>query len=156
MVIPEPVSFALTPTVRSGAVFRGGARRMRREFLDFVIDGRPLLPLFDEADLVSVLTTDRPAAESGADVDRLLLRAPSDLPGGRQVLYCCPECEDIGCGAVTAVIVRHDKHVIWREFGWQDWAEEIEELPHLGPFRFSEYEYRRVLQQVRTGNKEMG
>jgi hypothetical protein len=148
-VIPELLSFSLAPTVRSGAVFRRGWTRKRREFLDFVINGRPLLSLLDGSDVVSTLATDLPASELREEVDRLLLRAPSSLSGGRHLLYCCPECGDLGCGAITAVIVRHDKRIIWRDFEWQDWDDqEVDSLPDLGPFRFSVYEYRNALQQV--------
>ncbi|MFJ8813637.1 hypothetical protein [Amycolatopsis thermoflava] len=143
-------NFGLIPSVRSGAVL-GPATRTRREFLDFVIDGRPLLSLFDGEDVVSALATDLPSRALSREVDRLRLRGPSSLPNGRQVLYCCPECGDLGCGAITAMITRHDELIIWRDFRWQDSQDQVlESYPDVGPFRFSADQYRNVLEQVRS------
>lgn len=153
-VIPTPLSFALAPAVRSGAVLGRGwfgrplATKTRREFLDFVIDGRPLLSLINGADVVSALATDLPASDFTAEVDRLLLRTPSHLSGGRHILYWCPECADLACGAITAAIVRHDKHIIWRDFGWQSDDEEVDNIDGIGPFRFSVSDYQNALRQV--------
>lgn len=118
-----------------------------------MIGRRPLLPLLDGADLVSVLATDLPASDLHAEVGRLLLDTPSRLPGRRHPLYCCPECGDLSCGAVTAVIVRHDKHIIWRDFGWQDEddPESRDSLDNLGHYRFRVSEYRNALQHALSG-----
>ncbi|NIH86823.1 hypothetical protein [Amycolatopsis granulosa] len=137
-------SFHLTLAVR------GGSGVKRREFLDYVIDGRPLLSLFDDVDVVSALAADLPARALIGAVDGLLLREASSLAGDRYVLYCCPECGDLGCGAITAAIVQHDEHVVWRDFRWQDSVDQqLERYPDVGPFRFSADEYRSALEQVR-------
>ncbi|WP_431922607.1 hypothetical protein [Amycolatopsis tucumanensis] len=146
-------NFGLKPAVRGGAVLGAGARRRRREFLDFVIDDRPLLSLFDGEDVVSALATDLPPRALSGEVDRLLLRGPSSLPDGRQVLYCCPECGDLGCGAITAMIIQQDDCIIWRDFRWQDSQDqELESYPDVGPFRFSADEYRNALEHAATQN----
>ncbi|AIJ26611.1 hypothetical protein [Amycolatopsis methanolica] len=144
-------NFGLIPSVRGGAVLVPAATRTRREFLDFVIDGRPVSSLFDGQDVVSALATDLPPRALSREVDRLLLRGPSSLPDGRQVLYCCPECGDLACGAITAMITRHDDLIIWRDFRRQDSQDrELESYPDAGPFRFSADQYRNALEQVRS------
>src|SRR4051812_18696398 len=46
---------------------------------------------------------------AAAAAARLLRKAVPDLPTGRYALLICPECGDLGCGAVSAIIERqHD------------------------------------------------
>lgn len=78
----------------------------------------------------------------------LLLEADPPLEGGRYVIYGCPECEDLACGAVTAVIDRHGDDYVWRDFAWQtDEHPDLERNGYhgLGPFRFHGDEYRAAL-----------
>ncbi|MFI6638283.1 oxidoreductase [Streptomyces sp. NPDC050504] len=133
-------TFALAPAARMGEARTKGLTRTHREFLDFVVDGRPLLLRLDDLDAVSPLASDVPPAILTHQVRGLLLEEPAPLPGGRFVIYACPECEDLGCGAVTAVIERagggggdrsegsdggdrseggDGGDYIWRDFAWQ-------------------------------------
>jgi len=45
---------------------------------------------------------------------RLLLADPPD-PDGRVAIYVCPECADIYCGAITAVIEKEGEKTVWRD-----------------------------------------
>src|SRR5215216_2128667 len=67
---------------------------------DFVVDGRSLNAHISD-DVAGVLGWGDAAWEEGV-VEKLLGRAPPDLPPDRVALYVCPECGDLGCGAVTA------------------------------------------------------
>jgi hypothetical protein len=88
---------------------------------EFIIDGRPLLEHCERAagrtfDLVSafgwtLLEHQRALAE------RMLLRRSPLLPSGRQELLVCPECADLGCGCISAVIHAEDKYFFWSDFG---------------------------------------
>ncbi|MET9266822.1 hypothetical protein [Amycolatopsis sp. NPDC004079] len=40
-----------------------------------------------------------------------------DAPDGRVLLYVCPECEDIECGAIAAKVSRRGDLVTWRNPG---------------------------------------
>lgn len=84
----------------------------------------------------------------------LLLEAEPPLEGGRYVIYGCPECEDLACGAVTAVIDRHGDDFVWRDFAWQ--TTELADLEQngyhgIGPFRFHGDEYRAALNSLLAG-----
>jgi hypothetical protein len=129
----------------------GGGGKTRRDFLDFVVDGRSL---FDELtrrghDLVSCLGWGDPAwrAEGAA---RLLRRVEPDLPGGRTALFVCPECGDLDCGAVSAVVAREGEAIVWRDLAFEhaymaEGGRGVEPLPGLGPFRFHPAEYHAAL-----------
>jgi hypothetical protein len=133
----------------------GDPRQTRREYLDFVIDGESLGQLTGLGDpgYIGFLgwMPDDDAYERGL-LKQLLLEEPSELETGRRLLYMCPECGDVGCGALTAVVRREDDNFIWAEFGVErDWR--VENLPfvdlagfeEVGPYRFEVSQYRDAL-----------
>ncbi|WP_217236537.1 oxidoreductase [Streptomyces sp. AC555_RSS877] len=144
----EYATFGLAPAMRAGGVLTNGDYQIHRDFVDFIVDGRPLLFQLSDLDAVSPLASDVPPAIFTAQVRSLLLEADAPLPGGRYVVYGCPECEDLACGAVTAVIDRDGEDFIWRDFAWQtdEHADlELNGYHGIGPFRFAGAEYRTAL-----------
>ncbi|MGW7528260.1 oxidoreductase [Streptomyces sp. NPDC054783] len=141
-------TFDLAPAIRAGGVLADGGYQVHRDFVDFVVDGRPLLFRLSDLDAVSPLASDIPPAIFTAQVRGLLLEAEPPLPDGRFVIYGCPECADLGCGAVTAVIERDGEDYIWRDFAWQtdEHADlELNGYHGIGPFRFHGAGYRAAL-----------
>jgi hypothetical protein len=119
-----------------------GPSQTPRHFLDFLIDGRSL---YEElGDLISPLGWGALSEQQKA-VDRFLLVAPADLPNNRRSIYVCPECGDLGCGAVSAVVERVGDKVVWRDFADEnDYDEEMfSPRDHIGPFEFDADEYFR-------------
>ncbi|TXS54571.1 oxidoreductase [Streptomyces sp. uw30] len=144
----EYATFGLAPAMRAGGVLANGGFQVHRDFVDFIVDGRPLLFQLSDLDAVSPLASDVPPAIFTAQVRGLLLEAEPPLPGGRYVIYGCPECADLACGAVTAVIDKEGDDYIWRDFAWQtdDHADlELNGYHGIGPFRFQAGEYRAAL-----------
>ncbi|GAA2605723.1 oxidoreductase [Streptomyces lienomycini] len=144
----EYATFGLAPATRAGGVHADGDFRIHRDFMDFVVDGRPLLFRLCDLDAVSPLASDVPPAIFTAQVRSLLLETDAPLPGGRYVIYGCPECADLACGAVTAVILRDGDDFVWRDFAWQtgDHADlEFNGYHGIGPYRFPGAEYRAAL-----------
>ncbi|MFF1506658.1 hypothetical protein [Streptomyces sp. NPDC058326] len=146
-------TLALAPAVLPDGVPPGGFPRPRPDDVDLVVDGRALLHRLHEAgdgDAVSPLAADLPPALRAEHVRRLLDPA-TPLADGRRVIYSCPDCEDLGCGAVTAVVERAGEcgeDVIWRDFAWQTGplADPAGEgYPGVGPYRFHGARYRAVL-----------
>jgi len=132
----------------------GGGGRTERRFLDFVIDGVPLLSRFG-GDFISPFGW-CDAATQDATLDRLL-RKPTERPGGRSVLYLCPECADIGCGAITVVVEGKANAIVWRDFGVQnDYEGDVDRagFENTGPFTFDGLLYHRLLESLRPGAAE--
>ncbi|GAA3895606.1 oxidoreductase [Streptomyces lacrimifluminis] len=141
-------TFGLAPAMRAGGVLANGDYQVHRDFLDFIVDGRPLLYQLSDLDAVSPLASDIPPAIFTAQVRGLLLEADAPLVGGRYVIYGCPECADLACGAVTAAIAKDGDDYVWRDFAWQtDTHADLERNGYhgIGPFRFPGAEYREVL-----------
>ncbi|MGW7238411.1 oxidoreductase [Streptomyces sp. NPDC054804] len=141
-------TFGLAPAMRAGGVRADGGYQVHRDFVDFVVDGSPLLFQLSDLDAVSPLASDIPPAIFTAQVRSLLLESDAPLPGERYVIYGCPECEDLACGAVTAVIERDGDDYVWRDFAWQtdEHADlELNGYHGIGPFRFPGPEYREAL-----------
>lgn len=151
-------SFALEPGERPFEALGPDSYRSRRQFMDFVIDGAPLQamllrsrrgPLAD--DLVPVLVADWPIDQ---DLETLLGRTPSELVDGRVPIYVCPECGDLGCGGVTAVVDWAVDSVVWRDLVFQNNYEPFEDderFDDVGPFTFDRLEYEATLEDVRAG-----
>ncbi|MER6088171.1 oxidoreductase [Streptomyces bluensis] len=147
----EYATFGLAPAMRAGGVLANGDYQAHRDFVDFMVDGRPLLFQLSDLDAVSPLASDIPPAIFTAQVRSLLLEADAPLTDGRYVIYGCPECEDLACGAVTAVIERDGDDYVWRDFAWQ--TGETADLERngyhgIGPFRFHGPDYRGALQSL--------
>ncbi|MFF3877098.1 oxidoreductase [Streptomyces sp. NPDC001978] len=144
-------TFGLAPAMRAGGVLADGGYEVHRDFVDFIVDGRPLLLQLSDLDAVSPLASDVPPAIFAAQVRSLLLETDAPLPGGRYVIYGCPECEDLACGAVTAVIERAGDggdDYVWRDFAWQTEEQadlELNGYHGIGPFLFHGPEYRAAL-----------
>ncbi|GAA2231248.1 hypothetical protein GCM10010232_17170 [Streptomyces amakusaensis] len=150
----EYATFGLAPVTRTGGVPPDGAQPAHREFMDFIVAGRPLLLLLSESGAVSPLAADVRPVILTARTPALLLERPAPLAGGRCPLYGCPECRSLECGMVTAVVERAGPDVIWRDFAWQTslhTGPDHDGFPGTGPFRFRGDLYRAALKPLATG-----
>ncbi|MCX5280265.1 MULTISPECIES: oxidoreductase [unclassified Streptomyces] len=155
----EYATFGLAPAMRAGEVLANGDFQVHRDFVDFVVDGRPLLFQLSDLDAVSPLASDVPPALFTAQVRGLLLEDDAPLSDGRHIIYGCPECEGIECGAVTALIEREDDDYVWRDFAWQTGERpDLERNGYhgMGPFRFHGTEYRAALNSLLDADADSG
>ncbi len=128
---------------------KGGIGGTPREYLDFVVDGEPLSKRI-AGDLVSCLGWFVPEENTKA-VRRLLLEEPADLPKNRRSLYVCPECGDLGCGAVSVVIEAAGDHINWRDFGFENnYEDEVISSAYtgVGPLVFNKSQYEAVIRSA--------
>lgn len=149
----EYATFGLAPAMRAGGVLANGDYQAHRDFVDFIVNGRPLLFQLSDLDAVSPLASDIPPSIFTAHVRALLLETTAPLDGGRYVIYGCPECEGLECGAVTAVIEQDGADVVWRDFAWQTARHpDLERNGYhgIGPFRFPGEAYRTALRGALT------
>lgn len=150
----EYATFGLAPATRAGGLLANGDYQVHRDFVDFVVDGRPLLFRLSDLDAVSPLASDVPPSLFTAQVRGLLLEDEAPLPAGRYIVYGCPECQDLACGAVTAVIEADGEDFVWRDFAWQTDVHadlEFNGYHGIGPFRFRGTEYRAALAALLEG-----
>ncbi|MBK8414551.1 MAG: hypothetical protein IPL22_08630 [Bacteroidetes bacterium] len=75
-----------------------------------------------------------------------------ELETGRTSFYVCPECGDIGCGAITAKIEITENRVIWKEFGYENnysapQLDNYKSIPHL---EFDKTEYIETFEKPQT------
>ncbi|GAA3052156.1 hypothetical protein [Streptomyces glomeratus] len=155
----EYATFGLAPAICAGGFLPDGDRQVHRDFVDFVIDGRPLLFRLSDVDAVSPLASDIPPAILTPQVRGLLLETGASLEGGRRIIYACPECQDLACGAVTAVIEKDGDDFVWRDLAWQtDRRVDLERNGYhgIGPFRFRGDEYRGALGALPDGGPSRG
>jgi hypothetical protein len=124
----------------------GGSGKTQRDYLDFIVDGQPLSEMIG-GDLASCLGWFVPEENTKA-VRRLLLEEPPDFPNNRRSLYVCPECGDLGCGAVSAAIEQIGDKIIWRDFGYQNNYEDeviFGEYKNINPIAFNKAEYEKII-----------
>lgn len=127
---------------------REGGGQTRRDFLDFIVDDQPLSELV--GDQISCLGWLVPE-ETAKAIGRLLLNEAADLSNNRRTLYICPECGDIGCGAVSLVIERIGDNIIWRDFGYENNYDGIlhtEGFKEVGPFTFDSTDYAEAIRKA--------
>jgi hypothetical protein len=89
--------------------------------------------------------------ETKKAVDRLLLTEKADLPNNRRSLFVCSECGDLGCGAITVVVVKEHDTFTWMDLGYENTYENAVSLASyksVGPFTFSAAEYEHTLRQA--------
>ena len=135
----------LIPDHRRGGKLPGGGTVTDRWAWDFEIDGQSLRAQVP-GDVVGALGWGAPSweAEKRASLRGL---GPPDLAPDRVALYRCPECGDLGCGAVTAALERTAATVVWRDLRFENAYDPDQTAPlALGPFRFAATAYDALLQ----------
>ena len=120
--------------------------RKHQPYLDFQIDRRSLADHLvhkgkQPLDFIAPFGWLGDSGQSlAAAAARLLRKAPPDLPTGRYSLLVCPECADLGCGAVTAIIERQQDVIVWHSFGFEtNYAPDLLDLDsfqHIREFTF--------------------
>jgi hypothetical protein len=143
----QPSTLQLALMHRVGGSSAGGGTRKERWTFDFLVDGRSLAELLgvDQRDLVGRL--DRDDREANVQSVRVLTGdATPDFGADRVMLFVCPECGDLGCGAITAALRSDGDALTWSDFKFEyNYDEASIGFPQVGPFTFAARAYRRVL-----------
>ena len=129
----------------------GGAGAHERFTYDFIVDGVSLADALDvrKFDLVGCFDAMDNKWNTHA-AKALLLKEPPDVAPDRVMIYVCPECADLGCGAFTARVTSAGDEFVWSDFRYENNydPEMTQSWPKLGPFRFSASDYRSALRGV--------
>ena len=81
---------------------------------------------------------------------RLLLRENAEIEGTRVLLYICPECGDIGCGAYSVYVLQNDDRFTWDSFTYENGYEEPQNIDRVGPFTFEKHAYEAAINAAAT------
>jgi len=131
---------------RPGQQLSHGASKTRRLYWDLVVGGKPLSSLLPQTlDLISPLGWGSPDFHRRAQAE-LLLEGPASFSEGRRALLVCPECGDLGCGAISAIIEKRGQLVVWRDFGYQTNYEGTVRTIDLEPLTFDWDRYSATIQ----------
>ncbi len=79
----------------------------------------------------------------------------TELAPGRVPLDVCPECADIGCGALTVHVARRGSEFVWSDFGHEGALPGVDLITPPRTFRFDEVHYRNAFARFawRRGGK---
>ena len=140
---------------RKGETFKNGSTKADRKYIDFIVSGQSLGQIFGLPDL-DLIGTFGGAEYNEYKIDEFLGKVKSELKTGRTCFYVCPECGDIGCGAITGKIEITENEVIWKNFGYEnDYSEpDFSDYKEIGPFYFDKEQYFRTMEGLKTFNNE--
>ena len=143
---PDTLDFALL--TRHGSS-EAGSTRQARVPVAFVVNGASLLGLLAKggADMMGCFVRGYGDLNQRAH-ESLLSAKPDDDCGGRTLLYTCPECGDIGCGAFAAKIDISGGKAVWSDFAYVNGYEPPSLLPEIGPFQFSLEDYSSAIESA--------
>jgi hypothetical protein len=144
-----------------------GVGYSKRRFLDLVVDG---VSFYDEIakrglDYISFLGWSGMADFERKAIARLLGDAEPDAAEGQCTVYVCPECADIGCGAITVKVERNGDRVSWTNVSYEytdhkirpdenvaDCYQVLSQIDALGPCSFGYSELRSVFSSMVQGS----
>jgi len=133
--------------------------RSERWSVDFLVGGRSLFGLLggQKRDLSGAFLTKRDKVFRRTKENAATRQLFSDLSSGgvRLSLYVCPECGDLGCGALTCEAIRVDDKIVWRNFGFETGMAEhpadFASYADIGPFEFDGHQYAETIARAAKG-----
>jgi hypothetical protein len=139
---------------RKVETFKNSSKKSERKYIDFIVSGKSLGQLLriKDFDLIGTFGWSENKKFENIQIDEFLGITKSELETGRTCFFVCPECGDIGCGAITAKIEVTDKNVIWKEFGYESniLKPDLSDYKEFGPFTFDKMQYFKILEGLKS------
>ena len=132
------------------AIRHGGNGKHEQHYQDFVVSGRSLRTVLgrDDSDLITSFGWLNSRYEE-EQLQVLLLHKQSDVPTGRAMLYVCPECGDLDCGAITATILDLGDRIVWTDFGYETgYGGLVGDYITIKPIEFRRQQYVQTLSRL--------
>lgn len=129
------------------AIRHGDPYRKERLYFDFIISCSSLKKILsiEGSDRVTLLGWEGHAEQDQFMSKVFKLQKRSPLSTGRVVLYGCPECGDIDCGAITVSVLDLGDRIMWKDFDHETGYGGLEDLyPHIKPIEFDKPNYFEV------------
>lgn len=127
----------------------GGRNQTARPYRDLLVDGTSLCTLAGH-DLVPPFGWASRELQLATAACLAGRASTPELEGGRAALLVCPECADLGCGALSARIDVRTDLIVWSELGFQTHYDRSARLVDIGPFRFERTVYLAVVAELRA------
>jgi len=121
-----------------------GANQTPREYLDFLVSGKSLKIILniETADYITLFGWGTNKEYDKHILNVFRLKEKSQLTTKRVMIYVCPECGDIDCGAITATIKDFGDRIIWSAFGYEtDYGGLTETYEQIEPIEFDRASY---------------
>jgi hypothetical protein len=80
-----------------------------------------------------------------AAANEFLCRVAPETGDGYSLLYICPECGDIACGAYAARVQRNADSYVWLDIAYVNGYEPPRAVASIGPFTFAASEYENAI-----------
>ena len=155
---------AMTEVLDIAVLHRPGEKdrhgfRSERWSVDFLVGGRSLFGLLggQKHDLSGAFLTKRDKIFRRTKENAATRELFSDLGavGIRLSLYVCPECGDLGCGALTCEAVRVGDRIVWSKFGYEagiaEYPSDFGSYAEVGPFEFDGHQYAETIARAAKG-----
>jgi len=143
---------------RKGETSKNCSTKADRKYIDFIVSGQSLGQIFGLPgfDLIGNFGWSENKEYENKQIDEFLGLEKPELETGRTCFYVCPECGDIGCGAITAKIEMTDKNIIWKDFGYENNYSEpdLTDYKEIGPFTFDKKQYCETIEGLKTSMTE--
>ena len=136
-----------------GILHRKGSDNTRESYSsNFTVDESPLLAVLSKnqgghADYLGCFARGWDKLNEHSKRQLLLLEAP-EMVSGRRLIYVCPECADVGCGAYGCKISKEGRFYIWESFAYENGYEAPQVIVGVGPFLFDISEYEEVIDRA--------
>jgi hypothetical protein len=138
---------------RKGEVVKNRTTKRDRQYIDFIVSGQSLGQVFGlpDRDLIGIFGWTLNKEYENKKIDEFLGLEKPELTTGRTCFYVCPECGDIGCGAITATIEVTDESVVWKDFGYENNYSQphLADYKQIGPFTFDKTQYFKMLEGLK-------
>ena len=116
-------------------------------FLDFVVDGEPLIESVLGKGSDRLPTRLQPEWEQFSldeEIGRLLGLGKPEHEDGRTAMYIC-RCGDLDCFGIGARIERSASTIRWSDWAWKDGFQLTDPIDELGSYTFALLEYEQAL-----------
>lgn len=116
---------------------------------DFMVNGESLLRALVQAngghsDFMGCFVAGHPDFNQRS-ANELLMKSKPNADGTGALLYICPECGDIACGAYSVRVRREATAYVWSDFAYVNGYEASRPIHDVGPFTFSAVQYEHAI-----------
>jgi hypothetical protein len=134
-------------------LYRKGSGNTRESYSsNFSIDGVPLLKMLirfegDNIDFLGCFARGWDKLNEHSKKQLLLLELP-EMDSGRCLIYLCPECADVGCGAYGCIVKKDEDFYVWESFAYENGRENPQIIEGVGSYKFKASEYEKIISRA--------